>query len=226
MDGYKEKTHMKIKCGAKVGSLESVENDDGDIHREFYIYNTGEINNSRYEEYTRRDKDNKTEVSMSKILKFPTGNFMGRTVQATMEYDPGLALVGKTQGSSTEVHFDSTPTPNVLKTVSYNISDNTLAAFEAAGHPGDFDLIRNSDDSSTILGSINAPGCKSAPATDPRAINLVSLPCQGVPSLSVADSENAFGIPLAISEIIRAKDSNHEFNINASGTRIFTIPAP
>jgi hypothetical protein len=223
MDGSREKTHMKIKCGSKVGTLESVDTRSGETRREFYIYNTGDISNSRYEEYTRRDKDNETEVSMSKILKYPSGNFMGRTVQAKMEDNP-MGLVGKTEGSSTEVHFESSP--SLLKTVNYKISDTTLTAFKV-NNVGDFGSIRDVDESSPILTpTVNAPGCIPAANTIPIAPSVVYGLCQGVPTLSPADSNTAFGIPLAISNLIDAKDSVHPFNLLAPGVRIFTIPAP
>ena len=71
--GDSEKMRLQLRCADKIGSLESIENKDGEIRRELLLWNTKSLTNTRIENYQISDytenSENHTWVSVSKLEK-------------------------------------------------------------------------------------------------------------------------------------------------------------
>lgn len=150
-----EKMRMNLVCDSKIGTLESVENDEGDLYREFLAWNTQDFTNARFERFRIEDQGSDgTRFEMSGFEKFDVEDISMRDIELYRRATTLSARVTELGRTSTNImtsHRDVAPIPD---------SDFTTS------NSGIYNIIANPSigDGSTVLAS----HCMPISNIDPR----------------------------------------------------------
>jgi hypothetical protein len=138
---YIDQSVLKISCSRKLGTMESLEFQGGELRRELLKWNTGDTMASRYEVYSLEDQSNEDRASIVKFQKVTDdSSFVARQISAMQRSGEVEANIKEYQRSSAQSQFNFRQA-NLREASVTNFISNThssLMVFDAV----DFDTVK------------------------------------------------------------------------------------
>lgn len=205
---YKEVSKMRLSCGRKVGTFESLEKESPELRREFLSWNTGDYTKARYEKYAV-DVESQYRAQLQKLVKSGANSLWSRSI---FTHEDSNYM----QGSTREFHVSA---GNAM-TRAFHLSD-TLANFLGSHSSQEletgilFDTIRDSNSMSSA--SVAPLACAASTNVDMQTANA----CSGVNFQAFSEvNMSGTAMDLNISDASGISDPNHAI------WGVFTIPEP
>lgn len=211
--GESEKKKIKLKCGEKLGTYETYDNEGAWSGRSVIAYNTSLSESAKYEQYEIETEDSWMRATVSKFYRQSTDKAFGREV--TVEYDPnsnwksvsmidfnkvtGWLLSGHLYYGDDASNFseaNDSPVPGYL-----NLKVSDIVTLGSLGEHADTNI---------------APGCMADSETDPDAATIPSCYLENDTDISLDYRSGGHEI--------RVRDMDIENPSNFIRSGVFEIP--
>lgn len=194
-----ETTQMKLSCARKVGSMESLEEEASELYQNLTLWNTNDMSNARFEDYTFSQRGTETWAEVTKLGRTSVDDFWVRNLNLNIRSSEAHANVN-------EFHLNGT---NVMSSAFHinavNESGLDLLSGESDYSGFSWEEIKNSNQFSVFLP--NAQVCMS------KTNNYVDTTNDPSCAHTSQDESTSDGIALNVNSLLGIASSTHPLRL-------------